>query len=1367
MSELNVQLNIKGDELKKKLKISDGVDGKNGNDGKDGKNGLDGKNGYTPIKGVDFFDGKDGRDGLDGLNAKDIDGEYIVELLTSLQGSDKLPYSILRDTPYLLGKGGGGAGQTETDPIFTASVAFGITQADIDNWNDELVNNWWSRTGTTVTPANAGDDVNSTGNYQIDGTQVLKTVGDSLFVGDGGSSLVDLASKNTIVGLGSAPLLTGSRNSGLGYGVFEAATTATKNQAFGDYALSNLIDGTGNSAIGNQAMGGTLCLSTNYTTANGYQAGHQARGDYSLHLGYRSGYYNTRDYTLTIGDSYATDPLIYGEFDTGLVRINGAFNVTGNVGIELGGLLKVSDGTAAAPSITFTNDTKKGFYNVGTNLIGISINGGLVGSFYYTATDAGMSMSTYRGNVNVPMNFISRDNDAAASVGFVFDTSNTFTTAGSKLASFRTGTSEKAYIDYTGGGFFAGNVGIGTAPSSLYRLYNSANGTTIQTALVNSCVYSGTGQEATGSFNQVYSVGTHAAARGIGGRFAVIDYKLDRTSGSSTVYGGWFSTADRTGTFQAGASHSFQAGFFNVANATGDWTTNNPPVQTYGIYMGNTPTGYGSNHIHYSIFAPYGNNYFGGTLGIGGVDSSYKLYVNGTSNFTGVARFASDAYFGDDFKIHNTIVSGIEIMDVLPQTTQSMALRVIPGSSPSYSWAGETTASFLEFHKDSAGARRLMILAPTDTAAGYDIMTYGTTTPGPINFGYIVSSVKYDILSVTQDGIVANGTSILNGDVGINLLSGTSPGKALDIKGQLAFTVVAIPTTACTYTLSGTAGNVDDGVHRYKVSYYNAEGETGLSSVYLEATVVDKSTSGQVLLADIPVSPDPTVIGRRIYRGKAGGSTSSYYFLVDINDNTTTTYTDNTADAGLAAADSRNRDNFTAGAIYKNGSRYGFIGTNNFAMGLLSMSPTSDPTGYFNFALGGYALNNITSGSLNTAVGFYSLLNLETASNCVSVGSYSQYSNVSGYDNVSIGSSALRSVVSTKRNVAIGSNALYSTVTNYNVGIGFESGYSVNTGSGVVAMGYQALRSGTVCTGTVALGYVAGYSAAGLTANACTTTTNSVFIGMYSGLGSTTQRTNAIAIGYKAVVDADNTCVIGGAGADAVDILLTKNIYDRSDTYKIYFGAGDDMSIDYDGTQGNIKTDLVAPSDLHVDCGTDKTIVLDETVWDDLRTPISTAKAIPGKEPKEVAYKGGIVYEFEDGRDEGCAFNVQLPHDYKEGSDIEFHIHMLIRTSGAGIGAENVKWDFTHSWSNIGDAQPTETTVPATIDVQNDTEDTHYLKEITATITGTGKKISSMLICSLTRDVSVANNYTDDVLVMEVDFHYQIDTIGSRQEDSK
>lgn len=62
--------------------------------------------------------------------------------------------------------------------------------------------------------------------------------------------------------------------------------------------------------------------------------------------------------------------------------------------------------------------------------------------------------------------------------------------------------------------------------------------------------------------------------------------------------------------------------------------------------------------------------------------------------------------------------------------------------------------------------------------------------------------------------------------------------------------------------------------------------------------------------------------------------------------------------------------------------------------------------------------------------------------------------------------------------------------------------------------------------------------------------------------------------------------------------------------------------------------------------------------------------------------------------------------------------------------------------------------------------DDHMLDSI-ATITGTSKNVSSMLICSLTRDVSVANDYADNAYLVEVDSHFQIDTIGSRQMTSK
>ena len=104
--------------------------------------------------------------------------------------------------------------------------------------------------------------------------------------------------------------------------------------------------------------------------------------------------------------------------------------------------------------------------------------------------------------------------------------------------------------------------------------------------------------------------------------------------------------------------------------------------------------------------------------------------------------------------------------------------------------------------------------------------------------------------------------------------------------------------------------------------------------------------------------------------------------------------------------------------------------------------------------------------------------------------------------------------------------------------------------------------------------------------------------------------------------------------------------------------------------------------------------------------------------------------------------------------------------AGAGGGAENVKWDLTYSWQNIGSVFPGATSVSQTIDVQNDSNNSHMFDSV-ATISGSGRTISSMLVCSLTRDVSVANDYAAAAYLLEVDSHFEIDTIGSRQETAK
>ena len=103
---------------------------------------------------------------------------------------------------------------------------------------------------------------------------------------------------------------------------------------------------------------------------------------------------------------------------------------------------------------------------------------------------------------------------------------------------------------------------------------------------------------------------------------------------------------------------------------------------------------------------------------------------------------------------------------------------------------------------------------------------------------------------------------------------------------------------AITVALGSGAGNVDNGIHRYQCTFVTADGETHGGVISAAVTVADKSVNGKVSLSAIPIGGS-LVTARKIYRTAAGGSV--YYLLTTIADNTTTTYTDNTADSGLGA----------------------------------------------------------------------------------------------------------------------------------------------------------------------------------------------------------------------------------------------------------------------------------------------------------------------------------------------------------------------------------------------------------------------------------------------------------------------------------
>lgn len=168
----------------------------------------------------------------------------------------------------------------------------------------------------------------------------------------------------------------------------------------------------------------------------------------------------------------------------------------------------------------------------------------------------------------------------------------------------------------------------------------------------------------------------------------------------------------------------------------------------------------------------------------------------------------------------------------------------------------------------------------------------------------------------------------------------------------------------------------------------------------------------------------------------------------------------------------------------------------------------------------------------------------------------------------------------------------------------------------------------------------------------------------------------------------------------------------------------------------------------------------DATVWDDLQVNIASIRFAGSNDPTWVAYKGGLVLSFHPTQDNIIYFAAQLPHSYHQGEDIEFHLHLAYPNAGTG----DSRWNLTYSWTNMGADFPGETTATTDMASPNDA-DNHQYADI-EDITGTGKTMSSVLICSIQREGTDAVNddYASAIYLVALDFHFPKDTVGSRQE---
>lgn len=173
------------------------------------------------------------------------------------------------------------------------------------------------------------------------------------------------------------------------------------------------------------------------------------------------------------------------------------------------------------------------------------------------------------------------------------------------------------------------------------------------------------------------------------------------------------------------------------------------------------------------------------------------------------------------------------------------------------------------------------------------------------------------------------------------------------------------------------------------------------------------------------------------------------------------------------------------------------------------------------------------------------------------------------------------------------------------------------------------------------------------------------------------------------------------------------------------------------------------------------------TVWDDTNISLTPPAGQSSALPAVVAINGDAYlscYAFSgtNSTPDQISGSIEIPHSYKEGSNIQFHVHWAPTTANVG----NVVWQLRYAWYNhLG------TPVGATIQTTTvaTTSGVAWQEQTSAfDLVGTGKTMGSRLVFTLFRDpVNAGDTYAFNAATYDMGIHVEKDTLGSRQITTK
>lgn len=307
--------------------------------------------------------------------------------------------------------------------------------------------------------------------------------------------------------------------------------------------------------------------------------------------------------------------------------------------------------------------------------------------------------------------------------------------------------------------------------------------------------------------------------------------------------------------------------------------------------------------------APSNGMIVSGNVGIGTTTPGSKLEVNGTTRLGGSASAAS-------FTVDNNLMG----------STTGLAKWAFSGAS------GEQFSIFT--NGTAPGNERLRVDASGNVGIGTTAPLSGglTNALGAYYFYGASGGVDQKVWDIQQNaganvlqiraindantaatqalvfnrgaGIAISSVAFPNGNVGIGT---TGPSEKLEVENgnvlldhsNLKLTPELSPG-APTVAINAVAGNLN-GAYTYKITFVTASGETQGGTTSASVSPVNQ----QVNLTAIPTGTAGFVTARKIYRTAAAGADGTQKLVTTLADNITTTYTDNIADASLGATVSK------------------------------------------------------------------------------------------------------------------------------------------------------------------------------------------------------------------------------------------------------------------------------------------------------------------------------------------------------------------------------------------------------------------------------------------------------------------------------